>query len=675
MTWERWLLGVLVIAAVVIPAFATAPGLRRRLVPSWPRAPALLADAVVAITGIVLMAELLGAVGLFRPLPLAAGGLLVGLAFRALGRPPAGTRKRGDLRLGGRWEVGCAAAAVGGLFAQAVNSAAHRAGGGILDPDSLHYHLPFAARFARSGWTTDIAYVSAGDAAPYHPATAELLHGLGLVAWRVEVLTLVLNFGALALALLAAAALGAVRGRGAASVAATAAILALPMLGRDQAGSPYNDVLAIAFLLAGVAFAAWALDDRRVPLTGGLALGGVALGLAVGTKTTTLIPAALVVIAVAALAGSPRAAGSRLAWLLPTAVLTAGYWPLRNLAQVGNPLPAALPVFPRPPMPALVGIEESVAHYLTDPDVVRQYYLPGLEYAIGPAILLVAALVLVAAAAAVLPPRDGLRQLFGAAMLLALLAYLVTPTTAGGPDGDPVLFRFNVRYAGPALCVLVAVAPLWSRWAPRAIWWCAAWLAALALTLLDGASWADASGRPAAVGVVLGLAVGCALAIALRGRPRALRAGIAAVAVIATAGGGALARHYVDDLRYADPRTDRDRLVALGRNVEGGRTGVTGLPLQFSFFGPDLDGAAVYVAEVLPTHEARDPPTCAAWREALRHGRYDRIVVLRRGAGAPLPAAAAWTASLPGAVTVMANGAGRAYTLPPRIGDAGCPPG
>ena len=48
----------------------------------------------------------------------------------------------------------------------------------------------------------------------------------------------------------------------------------------------------------------------------------------------------------------------------------------------------------------------------------------------------------------------------GCVALFSLAAYLITPETAAGPNGDPLGFAFNLRYLAPALALALAVAPL-----------------------------------------------------------------------------------------------------------------------------------------------------------------------------------------------------------------------
>ena len=52
---------------------------------------------------------------------------------------------------------------------------------GIRGFDSLWYHLPWAASFAQSGSITSLRFTDVEYLTPFYPATAELLHGLGIV--------------------------------------------------------------------------------------------------------------------------------------------------------------------------------------------------------------------------------------------------------------------------------------------------------------------------------------------------------------------------------------------------------------------------------------------------------------------------------------------------------------
>ena len=163
----------------------------------------------------------------------------------------------------------------------------------------------------------------------------------------------------------------------------------------DQAGEARNDIVGIFFLLAAVAVAlnAWRASDggdgaRRAGACrpGPLVVVGLAAGLAAGTKLNFLLPAAVLVLGLAAVA--PR--GRRLAALAAAglaALAGGGYWYLRNLVHTGNPLPwfhHLGPISLPAPEQALGGREaHSVLGYLTDGTVWSDWFLPASTTASG----------------------------------------------------------------------------------------------------------------------------------------------------------------------------------------------------------------------------------------------------------------------------------------------------
>src|SRR5438270_444415 len=123
---------------------------------------------------------------------------------------------------------------------------------GIRTFDSLWYHMPWAAAFAQTGHVTplrfDLEFLLA-----FYPATAELFHGLGITLLARDTLSPAINLIWLGLALLAAWCIGRPRGRGGASVAGVAIVLAAPMMYFSQPGSADGDALGVFLLLAAVA--------------------------------------------------------------------------------------------------------------------------------------------------------------------------------------------------------------------------------------------------------------------------------------------------------------------------------------------------------------------------------------------------------------------------------------
>ena len=124
---------------------------------------------------------------------------------------------------------------------------------GIGDADSQHYHLTHAAKFAQSHDLAALHYVSANDAATYHPANAETLHAVGMLAFDNDTLSLVLNLATLPLALLAAWCVGRRFGAGHLALLGSALLHGLPFMGEGYAGSAANDYAALAFFVAAIA--------------------------------------------------------------------------------------------------------------------------------------------------------------------------------------------------------------------------------------------------------------------------------------------------------------------------------------------------------------------------------------------------------------------------------------
>lgn len=680
MSFTDWLYGSALLSILFGASVAGARGLCRRLLPDVELLPGAVAVAVLTISQLTIVSLALGTIGQFRLLPLVGVSTLVSAAEWWAGHNREVQRGRPTpLDLGRPVEIWIALVAVIAAVARSLASIWANFNVGITDKDSLHYHLTFAAQFAKSGFTGRLPIVSAGDAVPYHPGGIELLHSIGLLAFRVEVLSLVINLVALLLALLAACAIGAREGRGANAVTAAAALLMLPMFGRAPFGSAVNDIPVVALVLCTVALAmraSWTnggADAVQPPPWPLFALTGLAGGLALGAKLSAAAPVVTCVIACSVVAGGGLRHMARRASVAAAGALAAGgFWFARNLLAVGSPLPALeLGPFSTPPMPALRAIDFSVATYVDDSAIVRDVLVPGVRYALGPAAVLL--LLLVTASTILLAiSRVRLARGFAIAVVLGVVVYLVTPSSAGGLLGQPDLFRPNVRYMAPSLAILVAacVTDLGRR---AGVLWAGAFLTVEIVTVLFD-SHVRAAGRGvqlAAAGAALVLvAAAAALTRAVRHDPlRATLLGAASITLIVAAG-APLADHYVER-RYAHPTTPALELVAFGRTVDGGRTGVTGLPLQYSFFGPHLEGDVSYVAEIQRSHEIRIPTTCRSWRAALDAGGYSRVALIRFRPEEP-PAPEAWTKSIRGARLLVANSRGAIYALPSVIDASGC---
>jgi hypothetical protein len=531
---------------------------------------------------------------------------------------------------------------------------------GVFNFDSLWYHLPFAVDMAQTHSVVGMHHVETVFTNWFYPQNSEVLHAVGILLTGRDTLSLFLNFGWLAMAFLAAYCVGRPYGRGALTTTAAAILLGCHTLVVRDPGSAKNDLAAAALLLASIAIlveagAARAHPGPPVPGMRGevgsqfgmerwaVAAAGVAAGLAAGTRVTGLAMAAALTVAVVVLA--PR--GRRLAafgwWFLP-ALAGGGFWYLRNLVVAGNPIPELEKLGPIS-LPHPERLQEgrpdfSIAHYATDTGVWRHYFAPELHEAFGSLWPLVVFGAAVAALLALLRGRDRIVRWIGAVALFGLVAYLLTPLSAAGAEGEPVGFGINIRYVIPALLAGIVLVPL-DRWLDnrRAQQWL---LAALLLVFLitnrpDHAL--HEPGRVFALAFVI-VAVGVP-ALLLHARSRGtgtavIMPAIGALIVAVVAIGYPLQRHYLEG-RFANagakeeqiPGMDLNKAYRWARGVGGSRIGLAGTTAGFAsygFYGTDLTNRVTYLGEEGPRGAFNAIPSCAAFRAAVNAADLEYLV-------------------------------------------------
>jgi hypothetical protein len=467
---------------------------------------------------------------------------------------------------------------------------------GILTFDSLWYHLPWAASFAQTGHVTALRFTDVEYLTAFYPATSELFHGLGIVLLGRDTLSPALNLMWLALVVLAAYCVGRPRGLGPLTATGAALAMALPMFSSSQGGSAANDVVGVFFLLAAVAL----LDSPE--------LAGLAAGLAIGVKLTLLAPVAA--LSVLFIARERRRAGS---YLVPL-VLAGGFWYVRNLIAVGNPLPWVGPL--ATPAPALQQHTAfTVWHYLAHPHVLEH----GLRAGLGPWWQAVVAAAVLGPLACLGPRADRTVRMLALVALASLFAYLVTPETAAGPRGDPLGFTFNLRYAAPALALSLTILPLSPLLSRRRSLTLAGLLAVVGATLAQARLWPARN----LVGAVI---VGVAFALLLVARRRAAVVAAALIVVV----GYPLQRHYLRG-RYAyHPQISQLAHVwALFRSVHHARVGLVGTFggfFSYPLYGVDDSNRVQYVAHRGPHGSFTPITSCQAWRSAVDTGHYSWLV-------------------------------------------------
>lgn len=666
-----YLIGLALLAIVLVAFAATARSLRRWLVPAWSGPPSLLATLVLGISVATVTGEALGLLGLLdTPVLVLAAGIPAIVLYLKRPRPlaPEGARA---LRPEGRRRVP-ALLAIGAALLCAVHWAGpvlHSLDVGIYRQDSTWYHLPFAAWFAQTGSVTGLLQTDPLKLAVwYYPLNSELLHALGMVIFDNDVLSPLLNFGWLGVALLAAWCIGRPFGLAAATLLGATLVLDSDMM-LVQAGNAPGDIAALACLLATVALlmTGGAAEAReRGPGTakleigsGALAVAGLATGLAIGIKVTMLVPAAVLSVGLL-VAGGRLGLGRRAAVWFGGIAITGGFWYLRNLLHAGNPLPwltlgplpgpSQEPIYPRP--------AHSVAEYIADRHAWSHYFLPGFSETLGP-LWFVVLFCAVAGLCLGLRRRHGaLMRIVALAGLATLVAHVFNPISASGPDGGPIGFASNLRYAAPGLAIGLALLPLCENgWLARRVI-----LPAYAVLVVFGAVASDEWVQPnllgaIAIGIVAVLTpVWLLSGTASRYRRTVLAGLLAAVAIV----GYAVQRHYFDGRYLADAAPPLDNpgfrstpqwslIQTWARDQRGLRIGIVGAPAaygQYVFAGADLSNEVRYLGEPGSHGSLTAIKSCRRWRQRVNAGKFNALVITPEDPGSPIPARQiAWTES------------------------------
>jgi hypothetical protein len=690
-----YLLGALQLALVILPIAWSAYRLRKLLLPAWEGAPARLVESILAVALLIWLGELLGAVSLLYAGTLIAASVLIALAVTWL---PGGGPGRRLTRSAGESPPGAGPtgpphspsatgparqdplmhlvmiAVVAIVAAHWAITAKHALDRGIFNFDSLWYHMPFAADIAQSHSVTGLHYTDTVFTNWFYPQNSELLHAAGILLTGRDTLSLFLNFGWLAVAFLAAYCIGRPYGRGPLSVIAAAILLECHTLVVREPGAAKNDVMAAALLLASIAIlvTAWSLRRRppsqsAVPFRPhssqrnrdwrgttrdgrgtasdwrwALAAAGLAAGLAAGTKFTVMAMAAALSLAVLFLAPAGRRRAAAGWWFLP-ALAGGGFWYLRNLIVAGNPIPEAESLGPIS-LPHPERLQEgrpnfSIAHYATDTGVWRHYFAPGLHEAFGALWPLVILAAVAAAALALMRGRDRAVRWVGGIALAGMLAYLFTPLSAAGAEGEPTGFGINIRYVIAPLLAGIVLLPLPRFLDGRRRQWglLGALLLVLVVTDRPDAVLRDPARLFALLVVALAVLAPAGLWLAReRGASRRLIAGgVAALALTVVAIGYPVQRHYLQQ-RFANevageriPGMDLDSAYRWARGVDHARIGLAGTTagfLEYGFFGADLTNRVLYLGEKA-AHGGYEPiPACSAFRAAVNAAHLDYLV-------------------------------------------------
>jgi len=730
-----YLLGAAELALVGLSLGFSAFRLRRRLMPAWEGAPARLAEAIVAVALLTWISEILGTFGLLYAGALVGVSALVALATAFLPgggggagvpRGAEGAQRPDAAPAGpagpGGWRLLIMVGVVALVFGHWALTTKHALDRGVFNFDSLWYHLPFAAEMAQSHSVTGMHHVDTVFTNWFYPQNSELLHADGMLLTGRDTLSLFINYGWLVVAFLAAWCIGRPYGRGDLTVVAAAIMLECHTLVVREPGAAKNDLMAAALLLAAIAILVNAWNAQRtskptppgvdgpklrpyggksarqplaLPVGWPLAVAGLAVGLAAGTKVTALAMAAALSVAVLVLAPVGRRWAAAGWWFVP-ALLGGGFWYLRNLIVAGNPEPAVESLgpisLPHPERLQVGRPDFSIAHYATDTDVWRHFFFPGLHDAFGALWPLAVGGAVLAALLTLLRGRDQVLRAIGAVVLFGFLAYVFTPLSAAGADGAPEAFGINVRYVYAALLAGLVLIPLPRFFDTGRRQW--GLLGALLVVLLLSDR-ADAvlrdPARPFALALaVLAVLVPAALLLARgRGASRGIvAAGFAALAVVVVAIGYPVQRHYLDERfrnEVADesiPGMDLDSAYRWARGLEDARIGLAGTAAgfaQYGFYGTDLSNRVLYLGTEGPHGAFNAIPTCRAFRAAVNAADLDYLVTapflnfLHPSRPTPSPVAR-WLRGEPAVAPILRSGPVTVWKLRGELDPAACGP-
>ena len=663
-SFGAYLAGSLSLVAIAASLGFGGYWLRRWIVPEFSGALARLAEVVLAVSLFVLVLYLLGSVGLLREGWLVSVSILAGLAAAFAGR----SRARRDVApveppKVDTWPFLIALGVASFTVAEWTFPSLLSLDRGMFGGDTTWYHMPFAARFAQDASIVHLHFTDPMRLVVwFYPATSELFNGAGIVVMRDDFLSPLLNLGWLSVGLLAAWCIGRPYGVAPHTLIASALVFDSGVMVVTQAGEGRNDIMAIAFLVAYVAFIINGHQVRRSgslvtgdvadkgPLIdrGPLIMAGLAAGLAISVKLTMLAPVGAIAVAVIVFNARNRRVMANTTLVLGAAMLvTGGYWFVRNLIHAGNPTPQIgfgplnLPVpnqMPLDPRPRF-----SVAHYLFEPSTYRNWFFPQLENALGPFFGLILVVAFAAAIYVVFKSRNRMLQALAGAALLTAVVYLFTPLTAAGPEGTPRGFFTNTRYLMPGLVLALVLAPLarplrsdegHSRWT-------LGFLTALyALTVLSTPMW-----FPRYVGGTILLTaalIWIPVALVLLRRndgitPLATAGTVAFVALFAIVLGRPQQVQYAEK-HYSQPELFLEeggpvKAFRWARAEHDQRIGIAGggeiFFDQFGFYGADLSNYVNYIGVPGPDGEYRLATNCRAFRQRINAGNYDYVVTSR----------------------------------------------
>ena len=308
----------------------------------------------------------------------------------------------------------------------------------------------------------------------------------------------------------------------------------------------------------------------------------------------------------------------------------------------------------------------SVADYARSPTAFRRDLLPDLAVALGPRWLLVLGLMAAGIILAIIARRSQAATMLGVVALLAAVAYVVTPATAGGPNGG--CFYYNTRFAVPALALGVMALALVLAGTRVPPGWVAALLAVVMAANVAAWNVGNPTPRLLLAATVAFVSAGVLRRLRLAAPIPRIRIGLVLLcgAVGLVAVGWMVQDRYLRD-RYADgglPELPDAAYLAV-RDVTGTRIAVAGFYTHYPLYGTDLSNRVDYPAMLTSWGRFQPITRCSDWRHALRDGGYNLVVTAAGGYGGPEPKEARWTRSDPAATELVHQDKSSVFRIDP----------
>ena len=664
--------GCLAVIGIVSAVGLGGYWLRRWIAPEFSGALARLADATLAVALLVLSLELLGTLSILTLGWTVLVCIGVGLLAAWIGwrKAPAGSREVQAPQVQTIFLL-IALGVASFVVAEWTFPSQLSLDQGMFGGDTTWYHMPFAARMAQEGSTVHLHFTDPLRlAAWFYPQSSELIHATGIVLFKTDWLSPLINLVWLSIALLGAWCVGRPYKVGPATLVAAAIVLDSGVMIETQPGEGRNDIMGLAFLIAFAALlinghqrrapaegdAVQDTPDRDAPLLdkGPLIIAGVAAGLAASVKLTFLIPVVAIWLGVVVFSGRGRRLTT--AWVLGLSTfVVGGYWYVRAAIKTGgNPIPLSsfgplhlptpdqMPLDPRPRF--------AVADYLTQPTIYRKWFFPRLDDAFGPLWPLILIVAVAAAIFIAVRSRNRILQVIAAAALLTAVVYVFTPLTAAGQEGSPTGFFTNTRYLVPGLVLAMILLPIARPLrAPdsRARQTLFFLLAVYAITVLMTPRW-----YPGFIFGTIFLTLCLVWAPAglglLRGRRMVSRGqvaiGIGAVLFLAVVLGRAqevqyFKNHYTEVDHFLQDGGPK-KAYRFARGQHDKRIGIAGSGQmffgQYGFYGESLDNYVQYIGVPGPRGTYRLATSCAQFKRRINACEYDYLIISQFTQDSPL---------------------------------------